>query len=133
MRPRLTMSRLAIKKSKVLVPSSSKDSRQKKVREELSREGKRGEAGALDVVEIEDTNASEVDVPLTRKRKAGTSGVGSSFQPKGKVVEIVDNYAVCGVLPLQRTLSVNPSGEVVKKPLSVTNDVCSSSGGYIEI
>ncbi|KAL2504794.1 hypothetical protein Adt_20415 [Abeliophyllum distichum] len=113
MRPRLTMSRLASKKSKVLAPGSSEDSMQKKVREELSREGKRGEAEALDVVEIEDTNASEVDVPLTRKRKAGTSGVGSSSQPKEKAVEIVDNYAVCGVPSLQRTLSVNPSGEVM--------------------
>ncbi|KAL2533007.1 hypothetical protein Adt_06358 [Abeliophyllum distichum] len=66
----------------------------KKVIEELSREGNREEAEAPDVVEIENTNASEVDVHLTRKRKAGTSGVGSSSRPKGKAVEVVYNYAV---------------------------------------
>ncbi|KAL2492568.1 hypothetical protein Adt_28196 [Abeliophyllum distichum] len=98
---------------RVLAPGSSEDLRQKKVLEDLSQEGNRDEAEALNVVEIEDTNASEVDVPLTRKRKVETSGVGSSSQSKGKAVEVVDNYTICGVPPLQRTISVNPSGEVV--------------------
>ncbi|KAL2480678.1 hypothetical protein Adt_33644 [Abeliophyllum distichum] len=42
-------------------------------------------------------------------------------KPKGKAVDVVDNYVVYSVLPLQRTLSVNPSGEfVLDSPPQVT-------------
>ncbi|KAL2541038.1 Uncharacterized protein Adt_02016 [Abeliophyllum distichum] len=40
-------------------------------------------------------------------------GIARSSQPKKKAVELVDNYADCAPQPLQRTLSVNPSGNVV--------------------
>ncbi|KAL2492564.1 hypothetical protein Adt_28192 [Abeliophyllum distichum] len=108
----------------------AKDLRQKKVLEDLSQEGNRDEAEAPNVAEIEDTNASEVDVPLTRKRKVETSGVGSSSQSKGKAIEVVDNYTICGVPPLQRTITVNPSGEVVlESPSQATQNPESSVGG----
>ncbi|KAL2492557.1 hypothetical protein Adt_28185 [Abeliophyllum distichum] len=83
---------LDLDRPRVLAPGSSEDLRQKKVLEDLSREGNRDEAEAPNVVEIEDTNASEVDVPLTRKRKVETSGVGSSSQSKGKAVEAMKKY-----------------------------------------
>ncbi|KAL2492560.1 hypothetical protein Adt_28188 [Abeliophyllum distichum] len=123
---------LDLDRPRVLAPGSSEDLRQKKVLEDLSREGNRDEAESPNVVEIEDTNASEVDVPLTRKRKVETSEVGSSSQSKGKAVEVVDNYTICGVLPLQRTISVNPSGEVVlESPSQATQNPDSSVGGLM--
>ncbi|KAL2466104.1 hypothetical protein Adt_41955 [Abeliophyllum distichum] len=47
-------------------------------------------------------------------------------QPKKKAVELVDNYVVCAPQPLQRTLSVNPSREVV---LDIPPRVDPVSGG----
>ncbi|KAL2504877.1 Uncharacterized protein Adt_20498 [Abeliophyllum distichum] len=81
-------------------------------KEDLSREENRADVAAPDVVEVEDSGTHEGEAPLKRKRKGGASGSGPS-QPKKKAVELVDNYAVCAPQPLQRTLSVNPSGEVV--------------------
>ncbi|KAL2533491.1 Uncharacterized protein Adt_06842 [Abeliophyllum distichum] len=52
----------------------------------------------------------EGDVPLSRKKKSRASGTGA---PHGNVVEIVDNYVACSAPPLQRTLAMNTSGEVV--------------------
>ncbi|KAL2533014.1 putative abhydrolase domain-containing protein [Abeliophyllum distichum] len=92
--PRPTIARLASKKSRVLALSSSEDSKQKKVIEELSREGNREEA-----------------------------------EPEGKAVEVMDKYAVYGVPSLQRTLLVNPSGEVVlESPPQVTQNPRSPIG-----
>ncbi|KAL2497716.1 hypothetical protein Adt_23266 [Abeliophyllum distichum] len=59
MRPRLTMARLASRKTKPLAPGSSEDSKQKKVIEELSQEGNKVEAGVAGVIEIDEgTEAS---------------------------------------------------------------------------
>ncbi|KAL2485115.1 Uncharacterized protein Adt_29871 [Abeliophyllum distichum] len=110
-RPWLTLARLLKQRPKVLVPSSADDTSQRKVIEDLSREGNRTEVAASDVVEIEDTGVPEGEVPLKMKRKDGASESGPS-QSKKKV-ELVDNYTVCATQPFQRTLSVNPSGEVV--------------------
>ncbi|KAL2485780.1 Uncharacterized protein Adt_30536 [Abeliophyllum distichum] len=107
-RPRLTLARLTKQRPRVLVPGSTEDTLQKKVIEDLSREGSREEVAAPDVVEVEDAGVPEVEAPLKRKRNSGTSGAGP-FQPKKKA----DNYAVCAPPPLQRTLFVNPSREVV--------------------
>ncbi|KAL2465408.1 Uncharacterized protein Adt_41259 [Abeliophyllum distichum] len=90
----------------------AKDTSQRKVIEDLSREENRMEVAAPDVVEVEDSSALEGEEPLKRKMKSGASGSGPS-QPKKKAVELVDNYAVCAPQPFQRTLSVNPSGKVV--------------------
>ncbi|KAL2532783.1 Plus3 domain-containing protein [Abeliophyllum distichum] len=118
-----TFSRLTKQSSRVLAPGSSEDCRQKKVIENLSWERNREEVEAPDVVEIVDTGAPMGDAPLTRKRKAETSGVGTSPQPKEKTVEIVDNYVVHSALSLQLTLSVNPLGEVVlESPPNVTQN-----------
>ncbi|KAL2485127.1 Uncharacterized protein Adt_29883 [Abeliophyllum distichum] len=110
-RPWPTLACLSKQRPKVLVPGSAEDTSQRKVIEDLSGEGNRTEVAASDVVEIEDTGVPEGEVPLKRKRKDGASGSGPS-QSKKKV-ELVDNYTVCAPQPFQRTLSVNPSGEVV--------------------
>ncbi|KAL2474482.1 Plus3 domain-containing protein [Abeliophyllum distichum] len=62
-------------------------------------------------VEAEDVGARlyRGQVPLSRKRKAKSTETGTS-QPRGSTVDV---DTVCGVPPLQRTLAVNPSGEVV--------------------
>ncbi|KAL2541047.1 putative abhydrolase domain-containing protein [Abeliophyllum distichum] len=109
-RPMLT--RLTQQRSKVLVPGPAEDTSQRKVIEDLSREGNKTEVSASNVVDIEDSGAPEGEAPLKRKMNSGASGSGSS-QPKKKAVELVDNYADCVPQPLQRTLSVNPSGNVV--------------------
>ncbi|KAL2461760.1 hypothetical protein Adt_45180 [Abeliophyllum distichum] len=49
----------------------AEDTSQRKVIEDLSREGNRAEVTAPDVVEIEDTCVPEEEVPLKRKRKGG--------------------------------------------------------------
>ncbi|KAL2533737.1 putative abhydrolase domain-containing protein [Abeliophyllum distichum] len=109
---RPTLAHLTKQRSRVLVPSTAEDTSQRKVTEDLSREGIRTEVSAPDVVEVEDSGAPDGETPLKRKRKSRTSGSGPS-QPKKKAVELVDNYAVLAPQPLQRTLSVNPSGKVV--------------------
>ncbi|KAL2491504.1 putative abhydrolase domain-containing protein [Abeliophyllum distichum] len=102
-----------------LVPGSAGDTLQKKVIEDLSWEENRTEVAAPDAVEIEDSGVPEGEVPLKRKKKCWASRSGPS-QSKKKEVEVVDNYTVCAPQPLQRTLSVNHSGEVVlDSPLRV--------------
>ncbi|KAL2504482.1 hypothetical protein Adt_20103 [Abeliophyllum distichum] len=110
-RLRPTLARLSKQRPKVLVPGSAKDTSQRKVIEDLSQEGNKAEVAAPDIVEIEDTGVPEGEVHLKKKRKDRASRSGPS-QSKKKV-ELVDNYTVCAPQPLQRTLSVNPSGEVV--------------------
>ncbi|KAL2491493.1 Glyceraldehyde-3-phosphate dehydrogenase [Abeliophyllum distichum] len=92
--------------------ASKGDTLQRKVIEDLSREGNRAEVTAPDVVEIEDSDVPEIEASLKRKMKCWASRTGPS-QSKKKAVEGVDNYTVCAPQPLQRTLSVNPSSEVV--------------------
>ncbi|KAL2527437.1 Plus3 domain-containing protein [Abeliophyllum distichum] len=86
----------------------SRESIKRKAIEDLSREGNKDIAGASNVIEMDD--APEVEVPLSRKRKAKSVEAGAS-QARGGAVD-VDN-TVCGAPPLQRTLAVNQSGEVV--------------------
>ncbi|KAL2505234.1 Uncharacterized protein Adt_20855 [Abeliophyllum distichum] len=88
----------------------AKDTSQRNVIEDLSRERNREAVEASKVIEVDD--ALEGEVPLSRKRKARASGTETS-QAKKNAVEVVDNYAVCGALPFQRMLAVNISGEVV--------------------
>ncbi|KAL2524629.1 hypothetical protein Adt_09683 [Abeliophyllum distichum] len=109
--PRPTLACLSKQRPKVLAPGSAEDTSQRKVIEDLSREGNRAEVAVPDVVEFEDTGVPEGEVPLKKKRKGGASGSGLS-QSKKKV-ELVHNYTVCAPQPFQRTLSVNLSGEVV--------------------
>ncbi|KAL2533713.1 Uncharacterized protein Adt_07064 [Abeliophyllum distichum] len=111
-RPRPTLAHLTKQRSRVLVPGTAEDTSQKKVTEDLSREGIRTEVAAPNVVEVEDSGAPEGEAPLKRKRKSRTSGLGPS-QPKKNAVELVDNYVIFAPQPRQRTLSVNPSGKVV--------------------
>ncbi|KAL2497824.1 Plus3 domain-containing protein [Abeliophyllum distichum] len=80
-RPRPTLARLSKQRPKTLAPGSAED--------------------------VEDI--PEVEVPLSRKRKAKSTETGTS-QPRGSTVDV---DTVSGVPPLQRTLAVNPSGEVV--------------------
>ncbi|KAL2512348.1 Plus3 domain-containing protein [Abeliophyllum distichum] len=107
-RPRPALARLSKQKPRALAPSSSEESRQKKVLEDLSRQGSKETAQTLKVIKVEDS-APEGDVPLSRKRKTRAPGSGAS---QGSV-EIVDDPATCSVPPLQRTLAINTSGEVV--------------------
>ncbi|KAL2519679.1 Plus3 domain-containing protein [Abeliophyllum distichum] len=86
---------------------SVEDVSQRKAVEELSKAGNKEAPGASHVIEVEDI--PEVEVPLSRKRKARPIETGTS-QPRGSTV---DADTVLGVPPLQRTLAVNPSGEVV--------------------
>ncbi|KAL2486303.1 Uncharacterized protein Adt_31059 [Abeliophyllum distichum] len=87
--PRSTLARLTKQRPKVLAPGSSEDLRQKKVLEDLSREGNRDEAEAPNVVEIQDTNASEVDVPLTRKKKNPEGSAGGPYDSRKKLRELI--------------------------------------------
>ncbi|KAL2504323.1 putative abhydrolase domain-containing protein [Abeliophyllum distichum] len=86
---------------------SAEDVSQRKAVEELSKAGNKEAPGASKVIEVEDIQ--EVEVPLSRKRKVKSTETGTS-QPRGSTVDV---DTVCGVPPLQRTLAVNPSGEVV--------------------
>ncbi|KAL2542868.1 hypothetical protein Adt_03846 [Abeliophyllum distichum] len=107
--PRPTMAHFASKKSKALAPGPSEDSKHKNVIEDLSRDGNRDEADKADVVEIDESvEAAEEEVPLSRKRKVGTSS-----QVKKKTIEVMDNYTVCSPPPLQRMLSITDAGEIV--------------------
>ncbi|KAL2497028.1 Plus3 domain-containing protein [Abeliophyllum distichum] len=106
-RPRPTLAKLTKPRPKTLVPGSAEDALQRKAVEDLSRARNKEVAGASKVIEVDDT--PEVEVPLSRKRKAKASGVGAS-QATTSAVEIVDP---CSVLPFQRTLTINTSGEVV--------------------
>ncbi|KAL2455993.1 hypothetical protein Adt_47002 [Abeliophyllum distichum] len=107
-RPRPALARLSKQKPRALASGSSEESCQKKVLEDLSRQGSKETAQTSKVIEVEDSTP-EGDVPLSRKRKSRASGAGA---PQGSV-EIVDDHATCSVPPLQRTLAVNTSGEVV--------------------
>ncbi|KAL2513169.1 Plus3 domain-containing protein [Abeliophyllum distichum] len=109
-RPRSTLAKLTKSRPKTLVPGSAEDASQRKAVDDLSRAGNKEVAGASKVIEVDD--APEVEVPLSRKRKAKASGVGAS-QATASAVEIADPYTKCSVPPLQRTLTVNTSGEVV--------------------
>ncbi|KAL2470676.1 Uncharacterized protein Adt_38812 [Abeliophyllum distichum] len=106
-RPRPTLARLSKQRPKTLAPGSVEDVSQRKAVEELSKAGNKEAPGASHVIEVEDI--PEVEVPLSRKRKARPIETGNS-QPRGSTV---DADTVLGVPPLQRTLAVNPSGEVV--------------------
>ncbi|KAL2533441.1 Plus3 domain-containing protein [Abeliophyllum distichum] len=106
-RPRPVLARLNKQKPRALATGSSKEVRQKKVLEDISREGNKEAVEASKVIEVDDFSAPEGDVPLSRKRKSRTPGTGA---PQGSM-EIVDNYATCSAPPLQRTLAVNTSGE----------------------
>ncbi|KAL2504376.1 Uncharacterized protein Adt_19997 [Abeliophyllum distichum] len=107
-RPRPTLAKLAKQKPRTLVPGSAEDSSQRKAIEDLSRAGNKDVAGASNVIQVDD--APEVEVPLSSKRKAKPAEAGVS-QARGGAID-VDN-TVGGVPPLQRTLAVNKSGEVV--------------------
>ncbi|KAL2456915.1 Uncharacterized protein Adt_46577 [Abeliophyllum distichum] len=85
------------------------DGLQRKVVEGLSRAGNKEVPGASKVIEVDD--APEVEVPLSRKRKAKASGTGAGAG--ASAVEIADPYTADSVPPLQSTLAVNTSGEVV--------------------
>ncbi|KAL2525100.1 Uncharacterized protein Adt_10154 [Abeliophyllum distichum] len=106
-RPRPTLARLSKQRPKTLAPGSAEDVSQRKAVEELSKVGNKEAPGASNVIEVEDV--PEVEVPLSRKRKARPTETGTS-QPRGSTVDV---DTVSGVPPLQRTLAVNPSGEVV--------------------
>ncbi|KAL2467184.1 Uncharacterized protein Adt_43035 [Abeliophyllum distichum] len=84
---------------------------------------------ASKVIEVEDSSAPEGDVPLSRKRKSRAPGTGA---PQGSV-EIVDDYAMCSDPPLQRTLAVNTSGEVVlEDPPRLSQKPGGTEGGPYE-
>ncbi|KAL2476406.1 Uncharacterized protein Adt_37142 [Abeliophyllum distichum] len=106
-RPRPTLARLSKQRPKTLAPGSVEDVSQRKAVEELSKAANKEAPGASNVIEVEDI--TEVEVPLSRKRKARPIETGTS-QPRGSTVDV---DTVLGVPPLQRTLAVNPSGEVV--------------------
>ncbi|KAL2543008.1 hypothetical protein Adt_03986 [Abeliophyllum distichum] len=108
-RPRPTLAKLTKQRPKTLVPGSAEDASQRKVDEGLSRAGYKEVPGASNVIEVDD--APEVEVPLSRKRKAKASGAGAGAG--ASAVEIADPYTAGCVPPLQRTLAVNTSGEVV--------------------
>ncbi|KAL2527197.1 Plus3 domain-containing protein [Abeliophyllum distichum] len=94
---------------------------------DLSRAGNKEAAEASKVIEVDD--APEAEVPLSRKRKAKSSGVGPS-QVTADVVEIASQPTTCNVTPLQRTLAVNTSGEVVLEgPFKSTPVPEGGSGG----
>ncbi|KAL2524377.1 Uncharacterized protein Adt_09431 [Abeliophyllum distichum] len=109
-RPRPTLAALTKQRPRMLVSGSAEDSSQRKVIEDLSRAGNKGGAEPSKVIEVDD--APETEVPLSRKRKARPSGPGTS-QAAATVVEIADPPTTTSVPPLQRTLTVNPAGEVV--------------------
>ncbi|KAL2485725.1 hypothetical protein Adt_30481 [Abeliophyllum distichum] len=121
-----TLARLTKQRPKVLVPGYAEDTSQRKVIEDLSREGNKEVVEASKVIEFDD--APEGEVPLSRKRNARASGTGTS-QARGNAVEVVDNYAACSAPPLQRTLVVNTSGEVVLEGPSKSTQAPGSGDG----
>ncbi|KAL2465248.1 Uncharacterized protein Adt_41099 [Abeliophyllum distichum] len=123
-RPRPTLAKLAKQRPRTLVPGSTEDTSQRKAIEDLSKAGNKEAPGASNVIEVEDV--PEVEVPLSRKRKAKSTETGTS-QPRGSTVDV---DTVCGVPPLQRTLAVNQSGEVVLEgPSRPTPTPGSGEGG----
>ncbi|KAL2512257.1 Uncharacterized protein Adt_17857 [Abeliophyllum distichum] len=125
-RPRPTLAKLAKQKPRTLVPGSAEDSSQRKAIEDLSRAGNKDVAGASNVIQVDD--APEVEVPLSRKRKAKPAEVS---QARGGAID-VDN-TVGGVPPLQRTLAVNKSGEVVLEgPSRPSQAPGSGEGGHFD-
>ncbi|KAL2471726.1 Plus3 domain-containing protein [Abeliophyllum distichum] len=125
-RSRPTLAKLTKSRPKALVPGSAEDASQRKAVEDLSRAGNKEVAGASKVIEVDD--AVEVEVPLSRKRKAKATGAGAS-QTTASVVEIADPYLACTVPPLQRTLTVNTSGEVVLEGPSKTTPTSEGGNG----
>ncbi|KAL2460595.1 putative abhydrolase domain-containing protein [Abeliophyllum distichum] len=109
-RPRPTLAKLVKHRPRTLVPGSAEDTSQRKAIEDLSRTGNKEAAEASKVIEVDD--APEAEVPLSRKRKAKSSGVGPS-QATAEAMENAGLSTTCSVSPLQRTLAVNTSGEVV--------------------
>ncbi|KAL2497704.1 putative abhydrolase domain-containing protein [Abeliophyllum distichum] len=100
-RPRPTLVRLTKQRPKVLAPGSVEDTSQRKVIEDLSREGNREVVDASKVIEVDDV--VEGEVPLSQKRKC---------------------------TPLQRTLAVNTSGEIVLEgPSKSTQTSRGGNGG----
>ncbi|KAL2512266.1 putative abhydrolase domain-containing protein [Abeliophyllum distichum] len=127
-RPRPTLAKLAKQRPRTLVPGSVEDTSQRKAIEDLSRVGNKDVAGVSNVIEVDD--APEVEVPLSRKRKAKSAETGAS-QVRGGAVD-VDN-TVCGAPPLQRTLAVNQSGEVVLEgPSRPTPTLGSGDGDHFD-
>ncbi|KAL2497081.1 putative abhydrolase domain-containing protein [Abeliophyllum distichum] len=123
-RPRPTLARLSKQRPKTLAPGSVEDVSQRKAVEDLSKARNKEAFRASKVIEVEDI--PEVEVPLSRKRKAKYTETGTS-QPRGSTVDV---DTVCGVPPLQRTLAVNPSGEVVLEgPSRPTLNPGSGDGG----
>ncbi|KAL2517015.1 putative abhydrolase domain-containing protein [Abeliophyllum distichum] len=92
-RPRPMLARLTKQRPKVLVPGSAEDTSQRKVIEDLTMERNREAVGASTVIEVDD--ASEEEVPLSRKRKARASEIETS-QARRNTVEVVDNYTAPG-------------------------------------
>ncbi|KAL2492049.1 Plus3 domain-containing protein [Abeliophyllum distichum] len=74
--PRPTLAKLVKQKPRTLVPGSAEDTSQRKAIEDLSRAGNKDVAGASNVIEVDD--APEVEVPLSRKRKAKSAETGAS-------------------------------------------------------
>ncbi|KAL2540394.1 putative abhydrolase domain-containing protein [Abeliophyllum distichum] len=129
-RPRPTLAALTKQWPRMLVPGSAEDSSQRKVIEDLSRAGNKEAAEPSKVIEVDD--APETEVPLSRKRKARPSGPGTS-QAAASVVEISDPPTSISVPPLQRTLTVNTSGEVVLEgPSKSTPTPEGETGGAYE-
>ncbi|KAL2484927.1 Uncharacterized protein Adt_29683 [Abeliophyllum distichum] len=125
--PRPTLATLTKQRPRMLVPGSAEDSSQRKVIEDLSRAGNKEAAEPPKVIEVDD--APEAEVPLSRKRKARPSGIGSS---QDAAVEIADPPTTYSVPPLQRTLVVNTAGEVVLEgPSKSTPAPEGGSGGDI--
>ncbi|KAL2486598.1 putative abhydrolase domain-containing protein [Abeliophyllum distichum] len=124
-RPRPTLAKLAKQRPRTLVPGSAEDTSQRKAIEDLSRAGNKEVAGASNVIEVDD--APEAEVPLSRKRKAKSSGVGPS-QATADAVEIVGLSTTCSVSSLQRTLPVNTSGEVVLEGSSKSTPTLTPEG-----
>ncbi|KAL2512214.1 Plus3 domain-containing protein [Abeliophyllum distichum] len=124
-RPQPTLAKLTKQRPKTLVPGSAEDTSQRKAVEDLSRTGNKEVDGASKVIEVDD--APEVEVPLSRKRKAKASGAEAS---QASVVLIADPYVACSVPPLQRTLTVNTSGDVVLEgPSKSTPTLEGGNGG----
>ncbi|KAL2511761.1 Uncharacterized protein Adt_17361 [Abeliophyllum distichum] len=92
-RPRPTLAHLTKQRPKVLVLGSTEDTSQRKVIEDLSRKGNREAVGASTVIEVDD--ATDGEVPLSRKRKARAFETETS-QARRNVVEVVDNYTASG-------------------------------------
>ncbi|KAL2518959.1 hypothetical protein Adt_15206 [Abeliophyllum distichum] len=96
----------------------------------MSPEGNREAVEASKVIEVDDSSASEGDVPLSRKRKSKASGNGA---PQRSVVEIIDNYATYSAPPLQKTLALNTSREVILEgPPKLSQKPCGTEGGPYE-